>query len=135
MTTTDRDREMSRGIVQRWYEALRRPPGELIDDIAAALAIAREEGRRELREIVKVPEGEDDYLRADGNGAGAAASYALLAQDQVAAYPGPTSTQPRQCWRWPGELWEPSDDPIQNLRKSIAYAEAEIRRIQEEGLL
>lgn len=84
---------------------------------------------------LRFPEGDDDYLRADGNGAGAAASYALLAQDQMAAYPLQASARPRQCWRWPGELWEPGDHPIDNLRKCIAYAEAEIARIEKEGLL
>ena len=92
-----------------------------------------------------------------GELAGVGASYAMLAQEQAGQFPGAADSRPRQCFRLSANEWEPALIPKQdgdlnederrneelsarsiivfNLSKAIDWLEAEIVRVQRDGLV
>ncbi len=103
------------------------------------------------------PEDVEQERTMFGEMAGVGASYAMLAQEQVGQFPAAANDSPRQCFRLSRKEWEPALIPpwpdglseeqraheernasaivVFNLRKAIEWLEAEIRRVQSEGLL
>ena len=74
---------------------------------------------------------DDEYCF--GELAGAGCSYAETASRQIAMAPvAHEHWRPTQMWRWPGEWWKPSKDPLPNLVKAGALIAAEIDRLLRE---
>lgn len=79
------------------------------------------------------PEHDDEH--EFGELAGAGASYASLASRQIGSgmHEAETKSPPSQVWRWPGDAWKPSSDPIRNLVRAGALIAAEIDRLNREA--
>lgn len=73
-------------------------------------------------------EGHDDE-HDNGSLAGAAAAYALCAQEQALGEAGPFA--PPDCWVWHLSWWKPKDQ-LRNLVRAGALIAAEIDRLQRE---
>jgi hypothetical protein len=70
------------------------------------------------------PEHDDEH--GDGAMAGAAAAYALCAQEQAKGWDGPFAMP--QCWAWDREWFKPKDQR-RNLIRAAALIVAEIERL------
>lgn len=86
--------------------------------------IARERQRQIDSEGYTAEHDEDHVF---GELSGAATAYADYASRQIAT--GIKRGHPmNNLWRWPGDAWNPSDDPVRNLEKAGALIAAEIDR-------
>lgn len=76
---------------------------------------------------------DDESLISEGELAGAAASYCEFVHRQLAAWPMPYQTDvygPYQTWRFHGDFWNPSEDPVETLKKARVLIDAEIARLE-----
>lgn len=107
------------------------------DETMSGAAMIAAERRRQIEGEGFTQEHDEEHVDAELSGA--AVAYATLARNQIvssydpamasALASGPPSSN---LWRWPGDAWKPSTDPIRNLVKAGALIAAEIDRLKRE---
>jgi len=87
--------------------------------LLAAADLLSQDGEREENEFDVLARDDEEWVY-EGQMAGAAVSYAHAAFWQIAHAPMEVSVgRPHQDWRWPGEMWKPSPDPVENLKVAL----------------